>query len=508
MLRIKVGGTLRRTANGEIRNYAKGDIIDSAKEVITQARDILFGKAIPHPEREIPLSLACIEFLPGEGPNPLSPSTTGEAKKMKYQGQFGFDFFRKKNSVYTDEKSFFDSLPLDTQTGYFSENGVFKQYKTAKEQYEALCKEYKKHPITYRPKKEIKDGWESEEWLYYIPYLTLYSKEYVESLTSEYKPVYEAYLSLSVEIEKDIDQWKFEYDTSLFKHSLEIPLETKKCQPTKHGCNLKITCLKDFDREQEIRVYAYPKGSKGKHELEQESMKELAGVIKVLPNSANYRKKVNVLAVQLQTDVNDTNGKEVQRGKFYKDQIQRFHHLFNQAYIEPELEFYKTKDGEKFLDLTKDPRFKKNTSYIDGEGNIIWKYNNTLRNSGEKYLESFLPEDKKGHLIIYIFNLKCKKDEETDILGDSVLNSKRCFIYQDLTFKDNLPFFHAHANTPVHEAMHGLGLAHTFYSDSYKNHGKYAKFFLNQGSTGNLMDYSRDAYFLYKWQWDLIRQEI
>lgn len=291
MLRIKVGGNIRRTANGEIRNYAQGDIIYTAERVIYDAPEIEFGKAEPHPQRIIPIALACVEFFPGEGPNPLSPSTTGEAKKMKYQGQFGFDFFRKKNSLYTDEKPFFDSLPLDTETGYFSENGSFKQYKTAQEHYEALCEEYKKQPISYRTAKEIKEGRESEEWLYYIPYLTLYSQEYVQSLTTEYKPVYEAYLSMSVEIETDLEKWDFEYDKNLFSHHLEIPLETKKCQPTRHVCNLKITCLKDFDREKEIRIYAYPSNCKGKHKLEQENMKELAGIIKVLPNSANHRKK-------------------------------------------------------------------------------------------------------------------------------------------------------------------------------------------------------------------------
>lgn len=500
MLRIKVGGTLRRTANGEIRNYAKGDIIDSAKEVITQARNILFGKAIPHPEREIPLSLASIEFLPGEGPNPLSPSTTGEAKKMKYQGQFGFEFFRKKNSVYTDEKSFFDSLPPDTQTGYFSENGVFKQYKTAKEQYEGLCKEYKKHPITYRTQQTITQGWESEEWLYYIPYLTLYSKEYVESLTTEYKPAYEAYLSLSVEIEKDIDQWKFQYNKNLFAHHLEIPLETKKCKPTKHGCNLKITCLKDFDREQEIRVYAYPKGSKGKHELEQESMKELAGVIKVLPNSANYRKKVNVLAVQLKTDVDDTKGQKVQKGKFYKDQIQRFHYMFNQAYIEPEIRLYKATDGSEFLDLTNDIKFKKNTSYIDQNGDI--NDNQKSVKVYQNYLDSLISKEiKNNDIVIYFWGL-----ESIGNLGITALNSKRCFIFRDKNFKDGLPNRSPYGDTPVHEALHSIGIDHTFWENDPPN--KYRKYYFQLVSTCNIMDYNTERNFLYKWQWDIIRHKI
>lgn len=498
MLHIKVGGILRRTAKGEIKNFAKGDIIDSAYEVITRASEIIFGRAIPHPEREIPLSLACIEFLPGEGPNPLNPSTTGEAKKMKYQGQFGFDFFRKKNSVYTDEKSFFDNLPPDTQTGYYSENGVFKQYKTAKEQYEALCKEYKKHPITYRTQQTITQGWESEEWLYYIPYLTLYSKEYVESLTTEYKPAYEAYLSLSVEIEKDLDQWKFEYDTSLFKHSLEIPLETKKCQPTKHGCNLKITCLKDFDREKEIRVYAYPKGSKGKHELEQESMKELAGVIKVFPNSANYRKKLNVLVVQIATNVMG-DGK-IQKGEFYKDQIQRFHYLFNQAYIEPQIRFYTAKDGSDFLDLTKDPRFKENTPYIDQNGYI--KNIDSARDEYLNYLDSLISKEiKNNDIVLYFWGLENQKSA-----GITGLNSKRCFIFFSKTFSDGLPGRHSYADTPVHEAFHSLGIDHTFFENDPPN--KYRKYYFQLRSTGNVMDYVTERNFLYKWQWDLIRQEI
>lgn len=500
MLHIKVGGILRRTANGEIKNFAKGEIIDSANEVITKASIIKFGKAIPHPDREIPLPLACIEFLPGEGPNPLSPSTTGELKKMKYQGQFGFDFFRKKNSVFKDEKSFFDSLPLDKQTGYYSENGAFKQYKSARDQYEALRKEYKKHSIAYRTQKEITKGWESEESTYYIPYMTLYSKEYVDSITSEYKPVYEAYLSMIVEIEKDIDQWKFEYDTSLFKHSLETPLEIKKCRPTKHGCNLKITCLKDFDTEQEIRVYAYPKGSNGKNKLEQENMKELAGVIKVLPNSANHRKKVNILAVQLKTDVNYTNGNEIQRGKFYKDQIQRFHYMLNQAYIEPEIRLYKATDGSEYLDLTTNINFKSNTSYIDKNGSII--RNSPNRTNYQKLLDMLISKEiKNDDIVIYFWGL-IKPNSN----GDTIPNSRRCFIFRNENFKDKLPNRSKYGDTVVHEALHSIGIDHTFWENDPPN--KYRKYYFQKISTCNTMDYSTERNYLYKWQWDLIRQEI
>lgn len=500
MLHIKVGGILRRTANGEIKNFAKGEIIDSANEVITKASIIKFGKAIPHPDREIPLPLACIEFLPGEGPNPLSPSTTGELKKMKYQGQFGFDFFRKKNSVFKDEKSFFDSLPLDKQTGYYSENGAFKQYKSARDQYEALRKEYKKHSIAYRTQKEITKGWESEESTYYIPYMTLYSKEYVDSITSEYKPVYEAYLSMIVEIEKDIDQWKFEYDTSLFKHSLETPLEIKKCQPTKHGCNLKITCLKDFDTEQEIRVYAYPKGSNGKNKLEQENMKELAGVIKVLPNSANHRKKVNILAVQLKTDVDNTQGKVVQQGEFYKDQIQRFHYMLNQAYIEPEIRLYKATDGSEYLDLTTNINFKSNTSYIDQYGSII--RNSPNRTNYQKLLDMLISKEiKNDDIVIYFWGL-IKPNSN----GDTIPNSRRCFIFRNENFKDKLPNRSKYGDTVVHEALHSIGIDHTFWENDPPN--KYRKYYFQKISTCNTMDYSTERNYLYKWQWDLIRQEI
>ena len=503
MLHIKVGGILRRTANGEIKNFAKGEIIDSANEVITKASIIKFGKAIPHPERKIPLPLACIEFLPGEGPNPLSPSTTGELKKMKYQGQFGFDFFRKKNSLYTDEKSFFDSLPLDKQTGYYSENGAYKQYKTVRDQYEALCKEYKKHSIAYRTQKAITQGWESEESTYYIPYMTLYSKEYVDSITSEYKPVYEAYLSMIVEIEKDIDQWKFEYDTSLFKHSLEIPLEIKKCQPTKHGCNLKITCLKDFDTEQEIRVYAYPKGSNGKNELEQENMKELAGVIKVLPNSANHRKKVNILAVQLKTRVDDTKVDEVQRGEFYNNQIQRFHYMFNQAYIEPEITIFKATNGDDFLDLTNDTMLKKNTSYVNGRGVIKKIYKSRIE--CQKYISSLIYEEyKKANIVLYFWGI-----EGESARADTDPGSRCSFIYYNETFNNGALSYDPYVDTPVHEAFHALELPHTFFESMTNLYSsRFNRYFFKRESTCNIMDYSTERNFLYKWQWDLIRKEI
>lgn len=504
MLHIKVGGILRRTAKGEIKNFAIGDIIDSADEVITRGSEIIFGRSILHPDREIPLPLACIEFLPGEGPNPLSPSTTGELKKMKYQGQFGFDFFRKKNSVFKDEKSFFDSLPLDTETGAHLVNGVYEKYKTAIDQYEGLCKEYKKHFIAYRTQKALMQGWESEESTYYIPYMTLYSKEYVDSITSEYKPVYEAYLSMIVEIEEDIDQWKFEYNKRLFKHSLEIPLEIKKCQPTKHSCNLKITCLKDFDTEQEIRVYAYPKGSNKKNIVMREFTKELAGVIKVLPNSANHRKKVNILAVQLKTDVDDTNGNEVQRGKFYKDQIQRFHYMFNQAYIEPEIRLYKATDGSEFLDLTNDLRFKSGTTYIDQNGSII--RNSQDREDYQILLDSLISKEiKNDDIVIYFWGLSKPNSN-----GDTILETKRSFIFNDISFTDGLTKRSSYGDTPVHEAFHSLGLFHTFYEANFNIYFSLEnqRFMFKIFSTSNTMEYVSERNFLYKWQWDIIRQKI
>jgi hypothetical protein len=145
----------------------------------------------------------------------------------------------------------------------------------------------------------------------------LYSQEYTDSLTGEYKPACEAYLSVSLEITEELDSFEFEYNKQLFSHSLEVPLDLKKCTPSLHLCNLKITCLKDFDREQEICVYTHPKGSRGKSPAERNTLRRLAGRLKVLLNSEKHRKELKVLVTQLQTDVmNDNDKKNINKDNF------------------------------------------------------------------------------------------------------------------------------------------------------------------------------------------------
>lgn len=504
MFKFKVRGNVIRTADGKILNYAKDDIVfSSAKKVDTDAPEVLYGIAEPHPQKEIPLAIACVEFIPVELPDIISPIIP--EKKMKYKGEFGFDFFRKKNSKYRLEEPFFDALNdftnNDNSKDTIENNSIDQYHISRKEQYESLCKEYDKLPITYRTKKEINEGWESEEWTYYIPYLTLYSQEYVDRLTVENKPSYVAYLSMIVEIEKNLDEWKFEYDKDIFNLSLEFPLDKEKCPPTRHSTNLKITCLKDFDREMEIKVFAYPKVSTKISELEKENMKELAGIIKVLPNSEIYRKNMKVFVVQIRTDIMG-NG-VIQEGIFNRNEIEKFHYIFNQAYIEPEIEFYKANNGDEYLDLTKDINLKTGSKFINSSG--CMDVSDQERMELQNYLEKFIPENKKDSIILYFFGIE---NVDNTILGTTILDSKRSFIYFSELSNFGIDIIDINIKScstecPAHEALHSLGLEHTFSIP-----GKDTKYFFIQSTTCNVMDFVPESYYLYKWQWDRIRKKI
>lgn len=87
---------------------------------------------------------------------------------------------------------------------------------------------------------------------------------------------------------------------------------------------------------------------------------------------------------------------------------------------------------------------------------------------------------------------------------------RQIIIFNDISFTDGLTKRSSYGDTPVHEVFHSLGLFHTFYEANFNIHFSLEnqRFMFKIYSTCNTMDYVSERNYLYKWQWDLIRQEI
>ena len=492
----RVGGNIKEYTGGDYNIYSRGDIIETAGGTFTEtAPEIIYGDAEPHPVKENPISLAVVEFR---------PASTPEAEK--YDSSFGFDWMRIDDSPIPNfDTPFFNTL---NQGGYYDVETVFKykRYESKKDYYQGLKKEYQdgsnSYPITFRKENQVVQGNEDDSYYYYVPYLTLYSRQYVNSLPNSTeegykKPSYEAFLSLITEVNEDVDKLDFEYNTDIFEVSLSTPLDTKKSAKKKHSCNVKITCKKDFDTEQSIKVYALPKGSREKTEVEQRFMRTLAGKLKVLPNSEKHRKKKKILIIQIKTDVD--NKSEIQEGKFNKSQTPFLYKFLHQAYVEPEISYYPENHEDSYVDLTNDPHFKKESSkyltevtlqdgsketqFKDMTGTEFYKLTTHLE-------EKYIPADKKDCFVIFCFGIA-----KGDSAGETSLRRERSVLFKA-----------TNTTTAVHESCHGLGVLYTFTDPSYPD--KNGKYFFEKYATSNLMDYSDTKPFLYKWQWDILQSRI
>lgn len=578
MFRIKVGGNILRIAEN-IFNYAKGNITySSAVEGMETAPKIEYGVAEPHPEREEPMDLAVVEFRPiVEGP-----------EGVKYESQFGFDWLRIDDSPMGNiETPYFEILTdKRNETGYYNvrDGGAdFERYKNKKEQYTALKKEYARHPIRFREEKEETEGNENDQKYYYVPWLTIYPKDYIDSLPENEgldNPVHEVYLNMIIEINQDLDAWELDYNSTYFNVKLiknkkilkkedsqsfsvtypkkSVELETSKCDKKYSEVILKITCLKGFDKEQEISVYAYPKGSHEKTKAEKDNLKALAGKIKVLPNSLQYRKKLKIFAVEVKTDVVDD---IPQKGEVREEESKFLSRFLHQALIEVEIEKIE-------LDLTEDKKFKIEIKDDDSVKEQLANKENEISDYFEDNLdkgflnikgqvkrqlvnkENEIFDHLEDKLVSYYFKEPadpCKKSYFEDKLVifflelsnvDSVNATAgetrgKYYVIKNGTTTDKgeaVDYYYLEDykkkiilyNTPpiqtlVHEVGHALGLNHTFYPDQEKQsetimldglipNNNY-KYFFNLKSTLNLMDYNVRV-FSWKWQWCIIRKRI
>ena len=455
----------------------------------------------------------------------------------EYDGSFGFDWLRVDDNGLEKEGHYLYEEPYDKiiEGGY--NDG--KTDLTKDEAYKKLKKEYEtivvNMPDIAKNKKRAKE--------YFVPYLTLYPKPYVDSLkdVEEYaKPKYEAKLRVLVDIAVDeVDSLEFKYNKDIFdldNTKLSDKNKTPKGKVQSNDKTVKITCKKEIIKasEGEIFVYAYPKEAAGKTIAERESMRTLAGKIRVLPNGKEERKRQNIVLVQVKTKPLSTD--IIPRvGKFDENEIILLHKIMHQSLIECDiLRVKKGPDGKDIinpnsgrkmkieLDLTSDSNFKvesiqKKGRYISKDGNFLLKYDPYGSENLVKYLRREFLKVSDNHAYQNSFTVFAVDHyggtEQSKILGytDAVWKLK-INKYILLKFLKNIILFKnrntADYSTLPHEALHGLGLSHTHRNDSPISE-KSRKYIYVKNETDNVMSYNTNNMIsTWKWQWEFVKGNI
>jgi hypothetical protein len=413
--------------------------------------------------------------------------------KPDWKGEYGFDWLRLDGDVIHTEAGYENIINGgfngDATTTGFSKEDAFTKLKT---EYKAL-------------KTAI-----AEEPDYFPPYLNLFPKG-VEGL--EAAP-FEAELNIGITV-KDEEPLsvELEYDRNLFEIDKNVLTDIAVGAKRASGDGtLKITCLHEFDTNQEINILAYPKT------WQEGDPVPLAGKIIVCPN--NEVKEIRFVLIKVKTKLK--NREKV--GSFENEEMTNLKNALFQALvvghldnfeadrniIERVIDFVFSLDPH-CLDLSGDDNFKIGATsrgkFIDA---TTPKLNQNYRDAGVKNAELFFylkdaffkldgSEKYKDHFPVFAF----AESTNNDVIGQ--IQSI------DGVFQKNLLLFGGRdASTLNHEVLHGLGLRHTHKEKPIATFipKENAKYTFDRNTTDNVMSYVGNALTTWRWQWEILRNSI
>lgn len=508
--------TMKQNIQGFMNLYSGKALINSNDTIDIEAKTTkLHGteQALIHSDKEAVLNSKGTAMMHGDQGNnatntaiavEISP-TAAIALAVVYfrpteewHGEYGFDWLREK-----------DNLPK-TEIDYESIiKGGYKDGKSNLDEIEAfiqLKNEYDKIPIARKqPSSE-------ENTEYFVPYLTLFSREFVDSMPKEtlVKPKYEADLKILLNIGEHLEKLEFEYDEALFEISIKTfdqKMKTKGLEKLEK--TIKVTCIKDLDSDKEINVYAYPKGITDKSTIDAIDERKLAGRIKVLKNDSTVRREEKFVLVEVSTTINNKNKEEDL--SFTPEEKYKLYEGLHQALILPVIE-------ETTLDLSTHPDFQINGKHVDEYGQLAY-----LDKNNYDFLNPYLHRD--------VCSIFLESKDSSDI--QNKIKYFECFTIfkfaieandprvagavQDIGVKNVIIFkspFGYKNTTLIHEASHGLGLCHTHGNSSKALSHPHSKYIYPMGTsnskngTNNIMSYSDAAFTTWQWQWQLVNPNI
>ena len=367
---------------------------------------------------------------------------------------------------------------------------------------------------------------------YYIPRLTIYKHEAeaeqtIANITINYD-VYEEPNKLILEYEEEffeISEYKDPNEVVLIGKSNKPPKVEEKVDytpPEKHkiyeiksksvtktsfrSANISIECKQPFGTlgGKFINAYTLQKGEDGK------IIKKQAGVLQVMPNNASYRKTLNIVMINVITDI-DADG-AVENGydaTLLEKEKKHLRILLRQSLIDPvfstiDLHF----DGKSTGTITTRDHF--NSTYISSGALLSAYERGSTIPTGWKNLDIYLND----------------KFQELSESPNYTNHTKLFYLPQSdlMIVQNNVPTAYGgynsgsnHLNIVLpkqgskyassHEAYHRLGLPHTWQNKNNldriggfhpsENNGKYS---FKYGTTFNIMDYCSEKYYLYYWQ--------
>jgi len=410
---------------------------------------------------------------------PIKPSkcTVQFRPKTGWQGEYGFDWLRIGDTGEATYQSIITSA--------FSSAAPA----TAAAAFTALKTEYSTITSSIVAEPD-----------YYVPYLNLFPK----GTAGTPVPPFEAELLVKIAVEEEApDKIEIEFDKTLFALSKTTITDTAVgAKRDASDGTLKITCIKEFDADQSIRVYAYPPNWETKNDA------TLAGKIIVCKNSTANRKDVKFVLVNVKTKIKNI---EKTGSTIAAETTQLTNSLF-QGLIKGTLE------NGPVLDLTRDNNFKiktvgghktygkfiyKKTSVADTniDGALNEDFSVGTANSLFAYVRSaFLAiaannKYQTGYFTVFAFG---------EVTYDPVTHGQieKVGVQNLLLFVDGA----GNRMVPVmsHEALHGLGLHHTHDSLAADNPYNYTK-----GTTNNIMSYNFSGFYeTWHWQWPLMQKNL
>jgi len=334
-----------------------------------------------------------------------------------WRGEFGFDWLRINDGNTLPNDSVYATI-ID---GGYGDGIVDLTRGATGTAYEKLKTQYHQHTI----KRKNTTNTDT----YFIPYLSLFSKEFVDKLAASPNrpavlPQYEAEIQLLIEIEEDIDRLEFVYEKEFFKLDKDILSHKTKTSLTK-GETIKITCLKDLDRDKEIKIYVYPKintepelilGSEIQaveeqatfNELESFLCRKLAGRIIVLQNNYQAREEQKFVFVPVKTNISGT----TEEGEFKTEETIIFYNSLYQSLVIPIVECY-----SDCLDLSANQDFQICTDergneqigkYIEPTDRVInndWEEKNpdgTTKNTFNKVIQDIFFQERNKNALCFL----------------------------------------------------------------------------------------------------------
>jgi len=412
-----------------------------------------------------------------------------------WKGEFGFDWMRDKYFPFKNELAYKDII----SSGYSTkedEHGKRRDL-TKDEAYSQLRGEYEHHPMQI-------DGIDENE--YFAPYLTLFSKTFVDTLgiAPFARPKYEATLQLIVGIERELESFYIECTNPERINIRTEGLTDKNTTSLKKGGTITITCNQDLDKNEEICIYAYPKGTHNREEA------KLAGKLIILKNDRSTRKEKKIVLVKIETDI-DKNGKN-EREDFSLEEKTMLYNALHQALIIPIVEY-------TTLNLSSNSEFQIGGDFI-ADGKIQMTSPTIRERVYNRLQELFFQQNARyrdNYFTIFKFGVESNKD---GLLGET----------QDIKTENVIIFTLPRGNedyTLAHETLHGLGLYHThraeFWCSFFSNtkllifgnfyfiieislNSFYIYFYI---STTNIMSYGTlNKFTTWHWQWLIINPNL